>query len=81
MADTVRVTVNGIAVTVNTGTIVAAAVAIAEGGVMRASVSGQPRGPVCGMGICFECRAMVNGEPHQRGCQTFCSEGMEICTR
>lgn len=34
----------------------------------RTSVRGEPRGPLCGMGICFECRVEVNGTPHHRAC-------------
>ena len=41
---------------------------------------GELRGPVCGMGVCFECRVMVNGLSHVRSCQTICEPGMEIRT-
>lgn len=46
----------------------------------RTSVSGEPRGPLCGMGICFECRVTVDGQPHVRACQTPAREGMEVRT-
>jgi sarcosine oxidase subunit alpha len=46
----------------------------------RRSVSGEPRTALCGMGICFECRATVNGIPHRRTCQLTCREGMVIET-
>jgi sarcosine oxidase subunit alpha len=46
----------------------------------RLSVSGERRAPLCGMGICFECRATVDGVPHQRTCLLMCREGMEILT-
>ncbi len=45
----------------------------------RTSVSGQPRAPLCGMGVCFECRVRVNGIV-QRACQLLVSDGMEIET-
>lgn len=45
---------------------------------MRRSVTGQPRGPLCGMGICFECRATVDGRPRVRTCTLVCREGMEV---
>ncbi len=38
---------------------------------LRRSVTDEPRGPLCGMGICFECRARVDGVEHQRTCQSF----------
>jgi NADPH-dependent 2,4-dienoyl-CoA reductase/sulfur reductase-like enzyme len=35
----------------------------------RTSVSGEPRAPLCGMGICFECRVEAEDVPHVRSCQ------------
>jgi sarcosine oxidase subunit alpha len=32
------------------------------------------------MGICFECRATVDGVPHRRTCQMLVREGMEVVT-
>lgn len=72
-------TVNGSPVTVPSGTTVAVAVAI-TGRACRTSVSGEPRGPLCGMGICFECRVAINGRPHCRSCQTLCEAGMKVET-
>jgi len=46
----------------------------------RRSVSGELRGPLCGMGICMECRVTLNGHPHERSCQTLCAPGMEVVT-
>ena len=40
----------------------------------RISVTGEPRAALCGMGICFECRAVVNGIPHRRTCQILCEQ-------
>ena len=75
-----RVTVNGKRVQVPEGAMVSAAVAIAGAGVFRRSVTGEPRAPLCGMGICFECRVTVDGRAHVRSCQVPCREGMEIMT-
>lgn len=71
--------VNGVPVTVASGTTVAAAI-LMTGAPTRRSVTGEPRGPLCGMGICFECRATIDGAPHQRSCQIFCAEGMDVRT-
>jgi len=46
----------------------------------RRSVLGERRAPLCGMGICFECRVTIDGERHRRGCQVLCREGMEVAT-
>lgn len=80
MADTVRVFVNGVVVTVISGSMVAAAILKAGPTAFRRSVSGEPRGPLCGMGICFECRVTIDGEAHCRSCQTICRDGMEVRT-
>ena len=59
---------------------VAAAIMLAERPAFRRSVGGEARYPVCGMGICFECRVTIDGESHRRSCQTNVREGMEIKT-
>lgn len=79
MTDTVRLTVNGRALTVPAGATVAVALAIA-GAPCRTSVSGEPRAALCAMGICLECRAMIDGMLHQRSCQIVCRAGMEVRT-
>jgi D-hydroxyproline dehydrogenase subunit gamma len=79
MLSQLTVMVNGAAVVVRAGTTVAVAMAIA-GQPCRTSVSGEPRGPLCGMGICFECRVAINGKPHRPGCQILCEQGMEVIT-
>jgi predicted molibdopterin-dependent oxidoreductase YjgC len=80
MPDTIRVSVNGTPITVPAGAMVSAAVAMAGANGFRKSVSGEPRGPLCGMGICFECRVTINGRPHCRSCQIPCEAGMEVRT-
>jgi predicted molibdopterin-dependent oxidoreductase YjgC len=76
----VRLTVNGREVRVPAGTIVAAAIANAGVGMYRRSVQGEPRAPLCGMGICFECRVTIDGRAHCLSCQTVCEEGMRVVT-
>ena len=78
-ARCIALTVNGAAVSVVPGTTVAAAVAMA-GAATRTSMSGEPRGPLCGMGICFECRVTIDGAPHQRSCQILCQPGFDVTT-
>lgn len=81
MPESISVNVDGKAVQVTAETTVAAAVFIAGADFARISVSGEPRAPLCGMGICFECRVTINGQAHLRGCQILCRAGMEIKTR
>ncbi|MGP1664773.1 MAG: 2Fe-2S iron-sulfur cluster-binding protein [Rhodanobacter sp.] len=75
----VQVTVNGRAITVPFGASAAAAIAISGSG-FRRSVTGQARSPLCGMGVCFECRVGINGVPHQRACMATVSDDMRIET-
>ena len=80
MPDTVSIRVDGRPLVVAGGISVAAAILTAGVTSFRRSVSGQPRGPLCGMGICFECRATIDRTPHRRTCQTIVRDGMEITT-
>ena len=79
MPEPITVTVNGTSISVPPGATVAVAVVLA-GAACRKSVSGETRGPLCGMGICFECRVAVNGQSHRRSCQILCQSGMEVRT-
>ncbi len=78
VAANVLLTLNGEAIRVKPGLTVAAAMLSAGQAIFRTSVSGQPRGPLCGMGICMECRVRINGRAHQKSCQVLCTEGMVI---
>jgi sarcosine oxidase subunit alpha len=79
MVDAIEVTVNGLGVRVAVGTTAAAAV-ISAGAACRRSLMGESRAPLCGMGVCFECRATVDGVQHTRTCQVVCRNGMVITT-
>jgi D-hydroxyproline dehydrogenase subunit gamma len=79
MAD-VTLRVNGRDVRVPDGAMVSNAVVAAGVDAYRRSVTGQPRGPLCGMGICFECRVTIDGREHCRSCQIPCAAGMEVRT-
>lgn len=79
MPEPITVTINGTPVSVPPGSTVAVAIVLA-GATCRKSVSGEMRGPLCGMGICFECRVAVNGQSHRRSCQILCQSGMEVRT-
>lgn len=76
----VTVRVNGEPVTLPQGSMLTAAVLNAHVP-CRISASGEPRSALCGMGICFECRATVDGMPQQRTCQIVCKEGMAVETQ
>jgi len=79
MAEGMLIYINGKVVRVEEGTVVAVAL-LQAGAACRTSVSGESRTALCGMGICFECRAVVNGEMHRRTCQLLCVDGMTVET-
>ncbi len=81
MSDGVTISLDGRSVVVARGTTVAAALLSNEIVVFRTSVSGEPRGPLCAMGVCYECRVTIDGRPHERACMTLCRDGMEVATR
>lgn len=76
----IEISVNGKKVSCQPGTSVAAALLNADVVYFRESVSGEGRSPLCGIGICFECRVTINGVTHQRSCVTLAEAGMEIET-
>jgi sarcosine oxidase subunit alpha len=76
----VTIRVNGQPLRVPDGVTVAAALALASVSACRRSVQGQPRGALCGMGICAECRVTIDGLAHQRSCVILCREAMEVVT-
>lgn len=60
-----------------------AAAALANG-VLRlrgSTVSGEPRGPYCMMGVCFECLLTIDGLPNQQACMVTVRPGMRVETQ
>ncbi|WP_321781714.1 2Fe-2S iron-sulfur cluster-binding protein [Paraburkholderia sp. J94] len=83
MPDFVVLEVDGRSVRVAAGSSVVAAIAHATGDAglaTRRSVTGALRGPLCGMGVCQECRVTIDGVAHRLACQTVCAEGMNVVT-
>ena len=76
----VEIVVDGRRHRVESGTTVAAALFNLNALSLRESVSGELRGPVCGMGVCFECRVTIDSRPHQRACLIPVADGMHIRT-
>ena len=75
----IQLFINGKAISVPAGTSVAAAL-MQSGISARVSVAGEPRAPLCAMGICMECCATVNSIPHVRTCQLTAEDGMQVST-
>lgn len=77
-AEPVRITFDGAAIDALPGETVAAALAAADIVALRQTRSGAPRGPFCGMGVCFDCLVTIDGRPSQRACLTKVSAGMDV---
>ena len=75
----IHLQVDGRAVEVRAGSSVAAAIA-QTALLFRRSCSGQPRAPLCGMGVCFECRVDIDGFGQLRACMIAAREGMRVRT-
>ena len=80
-ADRVPIVVDGRPVAAEPGTTVAAALINAGIAAFRTSAAGAPRGPLCAMGICHECRVTIDGAAHRRSCLVEVAPGMRIDTR
>ncbi len=79
MSEPILIHVNDRPVSTQSGSTVAAAL-LAAGISARNFVSGEPRPPLCGIGICYECRVEIDGLPHQRACMVFCQASMRVRT-
>lgn len=79
-SETIEITVDGSTFHVARGMSVAAA--LLRTGILsfRRSITQQARAPLCGMGICFECRVTIDGRAHVRSCMVSCSAGMNVLT-
>ena len=77
--ETVCIIFEGKNLDVEKGQTVASALMVGGNKIFRSSaVSGQPRGPYCMMGVCFECLIEIDGIPNQRACMIPVREAMKI---
>lgn len=60
------------------GESVAAALTAAGVLALRRERDGALRGLYCGMGMCFECRVTIDGQPGRRACLTSVQAGMRV---
>ena len=78
MSTGTRITIDGEPVDAAAGTSLTAVFVAARRWRLRDNpVSGEPRGPFCGMGVCFECLVRVDGEL-VRACVVRVREGMQV---
>jgi hypothetical protein len=47
----------------------------------RTRAGDRPRGLFCGIGVCFDCLATINGQPNQRACLVEARPGDVVTTQ
>lgn len=60
------------------GESVAAALLAAGQLDLRQSESGGARGVLCGIGVCWECRCVIDGRANTRSCMTQAAPGIQV---
>ena len=77
--DTLTLYFAGEAIQAFDGDTVAAALLAAGHRVFRRTpISGSPRGPLCMMGVCFECLVEIDGRGNQQACMQEVRNGMVV---
>lgn len=79
MSD-VTITVDGVPRRVPGDVTVAVALLLLRVRAFRRDNSGSARGPVCGMGSCYECRLMIDGVAGIRSCMVRVRDGIIVET-
>lgn len=75
----VSLQIDGRTITARAGDTVA--MALLQAGISHfrdTPVSGQPRAPLCLMGVCFDCLLQVDGQPNVQACMVHVREGMQL---
>lgn len=80
MTTPVEIVVDGRPVAAEAGASVAAALLASGRRAWRTTPSGAPRGLFCGIGVCFDCTATVDGAASTRTCVTTVAPGMTVAT-
>lgn len=81
MSDSdITLVVDGVPRRVPAGATLAAALLQAGVTAFRRDLHGHARGPICGMGSCFECRVTLDDITEVRACLVSVREGMRVET-
>ena len=77
----VEISINGKSITAYEGqTVLSALVASGYKALRKSRKICEPRGPLCGMGVCYECLVTINDRPNQRACMIEVEDRMEVVT-
>ncbi len=77
----VRLEVDGRSVPAFEGESVAAALTANGVRVLRFTATGEERGLFCGMGTCYDCLMVIDGQPSRRACTEPVRDGMVVRTQ
>ena len=81
MKEKVKIRINGKETTAYRGGTVLASLTAAGYKILKKSKKlHENRGPLCAMGVCYECQVNINGIPNQRACMTEVKDEMMILT-
>lgn len=61
-------------------TLLAALIAAGIKTLRKSSVLKEPRGGLCGMGVCYDCLVTLNGVPNVKACMTIVEDSMVVKT-
>ena len=78
MIGDVIIVVDGVPHPVPADVTLAAALLNLGAAAFRRDLTRNARGPVCGMGTCFECRVIVDGTANVRACLEPVRDGMSV---
>lgn len=78
MTGSIEFTFEGKTITAIEGQTVAAALIAAGERVLRIDEFGNPKGVVCAIGYCWECRCSIDGVADTRACMTDARPGMVV---
>ncbi len=81
IGDTFEIEVDGRTISARRGQTIAEALLANGLRVLRTTRKHALRGVYCGMGICYECRMIVNGIPNVRTCMTPATPECKITTQ
>ncbi|MDR2786782.1 MAG: (2Fe-2S)-binding protein [Candidatus Accumulibacter sp.] len=76
--ETLSIDIDGQPCVVDARWTVAAALIAHGRAACRRAIDGQPRGPFCLSGVCFECRVGIDGIPGHQACLTPVAQGMKV---
>ena len=62
-------------------TVAAALIGAGHRSWRRTRINGESRGVFCGIGVCFDCIATINGRPNQRACLVEARPGDVVTTQ